>query len=123
MRWTVFSVLGMALVAGSAGCHPLHRQPQGPDGCAGGACDVRGPYVFDEGAACQVGGQYVCADGSACQQGPGARGALEAIGRLFRHHRPEAPEGGPPVGTVTYPYYTVRGPRDFLASDPPRIGP
>ena len=31
--------------------------------------------------------------------------------------------GGPPVGTVTYPYYTVRGPRDFLANDPPSIGP
>jgi hypothetical protein len=30
---------------------------------------------------------------------------------------------GPPVGTVVYPYYTVRGPRDFLAKDPPSIGP
>lgn len=30
---------------------------------------------------------------------------------------------GPPSGTVTYPYYTIRGPRDFLASNPPSIGP
>lgn len=30
---------------------------------------------------------------------------------------------GPPVGAVTYPYYTLRGPRDFLASNPPSIGP
>ncbi len=30
---------------------------------------------------------------------------------------------GPPVGTVTYPYYTTRGPRDFLASNPRDIGP
>ncbi len=30
---------------------------------------------------------------------------------------------GPPVGTVTYPYYTVRGPRDFFLNDPRPLGP
>ena len=30
---------------------------------------------------------------------------------------------GPATGAVTYPYYTVRGPRDFLALDPRPIGP
>ena len=30
---------------------------------------------------------------------------------------------GPPAGTITYPYYTIRGPRDFLANNPPSIGP
>ena len=30
---------------------------------------------------------------------------------------------GPPTGTITYPYYTTRAPRDFLAADPPSIGP
>ena len=30
---------------------------------------------------------------------------------------------GPPVGQTTYPYYTTRGPRDFLARDPGSIGP
>jgi hypothetical protein len=30
---------------------------------------------------------------------------------------------GPPVGQVTYPYYTTRGPRDFLARNPNSIGP
>lgn len=30
---------------------------------------------------------------------------------------------GPPVGTVVYPYYTVRGPRDFLLANPPPLGP
>ena len=29
----------------------------------------------------------------------------------------------PPVGQVAYPYYTVRGPRDFLRNNPPSIGP
>lgn len=30
---------------------------------------------------------------------------------------------GPPSPTVGYPYYTVRAPRDFLAAQPPSIGP
>jgi len=30
---------------------------------------------------------------------------------------------GPAVGQVAYPYYTVRGPRDFLRNNPPTIGP
>jgi len=30
---------------------------------------------------------------------------------------------GPPSGGVTYPYYTNRGPRDFLARNPRSIGP
>ncbi|WP_145056754.1 hypothetical protein [Adhaeretor mobilis] len=30
---------------------------------------------------------------------------------------------GPPTGQVAYPYYTVRGPRDFLQANPTRIGP
>ena len=48
---------------------------------------------------------------------------------LFGHHgcRNGADDGayagGPPVGQVTYPYYTNRGPRDFLAENPRGIGP
>ena len=30
---------------------------------------------------------------------------------------------GPPHGQVAYPYYTTRGPRDFLRDNPPNIGP
>jgi hypothetical protein len=30
---------------------------------------------------------------------------------------------GPPVGQTAYPYYTVRGPRDFLQSNPQPLGP
>jgi hypothetical protein len=40
----------------------------------------------------------------------------------WRHQAPQLGPAGPPVGTVGYPYYTVRGPRDFLANDPPSIG-
>jgi hypothetical protein len=30
---------------------------------------------------------------------------------------------GPPVAQTAYPYYTVRGPRDFLMGNPPKLGP
>jgi hypothetical protein len=30
---------------------------------------------------------------------------------------------GPPVAQTAYPYYTLRGPRDFLLGNPPSIGP
>lgn len=30
---------------------------------------------------------------------------------------------GPEMGQVTYPYYTLRGPRDFFLANPPSIGP
>jgi hypothetical protein len=30
---------------------------------------------------------------------------------------------GPPVAQTAYPYYTLRGPRDFLLDNPPSIGP
>ncbi len=36
---------------------------------------------------------------------------------------PPAYTAGPPSPTVTYPYYTTRGPRDFLLANPPSIGP
>lgn len=29
----------------------------------------------------------------------------------------------PMTGAITYPYYTARGPRDYLAPNPPSIGP
>lgn len=45
-------------------------------------------------------------------------------------HIPVLPHGyeqqtgpaGPPTATYAYPYYTIRGPRDFLLNNPPSIG-
>lgn len=74
----------------------------GCDECGGGACGR-----FAERVACGF-----CSGpcGSMC---PNAGGY------------PEYPafNQGPPVGQVAYPYYTVRGPRDFLRDNPPTIGP
>jgi hypothetical protein len=41
-----------------------------------------------------------------------------------RHHlhREYIGPQGPPTAQVAYPYYTTRGPRDFLLDNPPSIG-
>lgn len=53
-----------------------------------------------------------CCDSAACR-GCGGRGC----GMCQRQAAPPAP------ATVAYPYYTLRGPRDFLARNPQSIGP
>jgi hypothetical protein len=41
------------------------------------------------------------------------------------HHQTREYTGpqGPSTAQVAYPYYTTRGPRDFLVDNPPSIGP
>jgi hypothetical protein len=82
-------------------------------GCVGarGAC-----------GACQN-----CSHGSGCvRNGFFARhlgGGGIANGLRDRYADPSAEgAGAPPTGQVAYPYYTNRGPRDFLQNNPPSIG-
>ncbi len=39
----------------------------------------------------------------------------------FPRHQGRVPYGNPGA-VVAYPYYTIRGPRDFLLDNPPSIG-
>jgi len=73
-----------------------------PDGCRG-MCGGHGPMLRNGYCACcgQVGPSCLCSAGD--------------------QNYNFAP--GPPVGQTAYPYYTVRGPRDFLLANPPKIGP
>jgi hypothetical protein len=57
-----------------------------------------------------------------CAQGCGLHGP-GCGGKCGGLHGNEAYNPGPPIGQVTYPYYTVRGPRDFLQRTPTPIGP
>jgi hypothetical protein len=96
---------------------------------AAGACTDACCGVEEGGCGCAVDG--CCQDGSGgpCQRlingiagggcGPGC--GLCPNGQTY----PEYPtfNQGPPVGQTAYPYYTVHGPRDFLAARPPTIGP
>ncbi len=43
-------------------------------------------------------------------------------GRLPPGYGQQVGPAGPQTGAYAYPYYTVRGPRDFLNGNPPSIG-
>lgn len=74
-------------------------------GYHGGAC---GPHGCGHGCMNPYGGNFGCC---------GIYGSgVPVMG-------PPAYQAGPPVGAVTYPYYTIRGPRDFLMNNPPPLGP
>ena len=78
-------------------------------GCPHGGCRngcVAGPIGWQQG-----GHDY----SSHLQPGMlGHRAASQAQNQQFNP--------GPPTGQVAYPYYTHRGPRDFLMDNPPSIG-
>jgi hypothetical protein len=127
--------LALLVLGGASGCSIIDRLfllnadgPYGHHACRHGACQHGD---CDDGAchdgACQSGGCQDCESG-ACHTG--------RYGGLAKHHlSPEeraaleasdygaTTPAGPPTGAVAYPYYTTRGPRDFLAKKPPSIGP
>jgi hypothetical protein len=76
---------------------------------------------------CMEGCKKGCLDG--CKEGCSELGGRMAAARqCLNPHAGGYPEmgaftPGPPAGQVAYPYYTVRGPRDFLQDNPPTIGP
>jgi hypothetical protein len=128
-----------AVIAGSSGCSIIDRlfllNTDGPYAhhsqhvggrCRDGDCQ---PGECEDGS-CPVGGCQEC-EGAACHPRHVGR-----YGGLAKHHlSPEEKAAlagsdygaigpaGPPTGAVAYPYYTTRGPRDFLAKCPPSIGP
>jgi hypothetical protein len=71
-----------------------------------------------------TGCQSACRD---CRCGRGGllhHGGLQgAAGGGGHHAQPDPGPAGGPVGQYAYPYYTLRGPRDFLVDNPPSIGP
>jgi hypothetical protein len=145
MKRATFALLGLVLLASSSGCCCLDRLfcwgCRGP--CAYGH---EGP-----GCGCGGGGGGGCSDcggygggyggyGGGPGGGPagGPNGApMPAQSMASRHPAQGHPHlqqrrdaggeyefaAGPPTGAVTYPYYTTRGPRDFLARNPRSIGP
>jgi hypothetical protein len=124
MKRVMFSALALVVVAALCGCRACHR---GQNSCA---CMGDGSAPAVEGCVGQDGQvsdncddpngcarRHICplCHGHGCGRcrGQGADGAEAA----------DAAAAGPPAGAVTYPYYTVRGPRDFLMKNPPSIGP
>jgi hypothetical protein len=104
----------------------------GYDGCACGDACASGTCGLGSCGCGNGGGAF----GSGCCTGGGCRKLVDGIAGGFcgpngcamcptAQQYPEYPRftPGPPVGQVAYPYYTVRGPRDFLQDNPPTIGP
>lgn len=90
------------------------------DPCCGDTCGGSG--------CCDMG---CCDTGCSSCGGRGCGMGQRMVGRIASGCCPHAggyPEAynfnpSPPSGQVAYPYYTVRGPRDFLRNNPPSIGP
>ena len=97
MKRVMFAALLMTVASVGLGCRNFDNAVCGP-GCRGGH------GLFGHRGCGILGHRHGC--------GCGARAADEG-----------AYAGGPPTGQVTYPYYTNRGPRDFLAENPRGIGP
>jgi hypothetical protein len=150
MRQMLFATLMLALVATASGCklcNGLGWKHGCPDGCGHGAC---GPGGCPDGA-CGPGG--ACGpDGHANPYEPFHGHAPVQRGGLLDHIHASSMASGPVVGgglggrrgmgadgmggpgglqptppasagAVSYPYYTTRGPRDFLSPNPRGIGP
>ncbi len=92
MKSAMFALLAAAMIVGSSGCCSLNPF------CNGGGKETAGC------ATCGGGGPLLgrrgCADGG-CEV---------------------AYQPGPPTAQVANPYYTLRGPRDFLARNPRSVG-
>lgn len=99
MRHALFVLFAVVILAGVSGC--LHNQ------------------VASNGDPCvQACGRTACCWPPCGECGGG--------GRLCRDRGragPALPPQQPPVAAITYPYYTLRGPRDFLERTPTPIGP
>jgi hypothetical protein len=107
MRRALLATFGAAMLMISSGCGLGDRmfcfhKPYG--GCGNGGCADGG-----------------CANGGCGDHGGGIAGVHQTIPRGVGGEN-VGPQG-PPTGAVAYPYYTSRGPRDFLDPNPPSIGP
>lgn len=105
MKRAIFSVLAVVVLVGLTGC--VTQQAKRSAYTNGSGSQVAdGENCPDPGRAlgCRACGGLGC---RLCNGGRGVGGA----------------DPGPATGVIDYPYYTNRGPRDFLAKNPASIGP
>jgi hypothetical protein len=86
-------------------------QPRTCPTCQPQACAPCQPCPKCQSQKCGSGGLGKTCLGHCCLLGTGHEEGAEVI------------NAGPPVGQITYPYYTTRGPRDYFARSPSSIGP
>jgi hypothetical protein len=108
MKRTIFVLLSVVALAMTTGC--LHRHCR-ENACQGGSCP--------QGEACPA---------EACPSDPNCPRCKLLRGCCLQHRNrggqeAAAPAPGPTSAAVAYPYYNLRGPRDFLERNPQSIGP
>jgi hypothetical protein len=130
MKHALFALAAATLLMTGTGCSCCdglfgHKSCGGCNGSSCGGCGGCG----DGGGCANCGGSNGgYADGGNGANGGGPHGCL-ANGCVPHGPLPRGAGGtyvgpeGPPTGAVAYPYYTTRGPRDFLINNPPSIGP
>ena len=117
-------IAGIA-VAALAGCAAQRGCNDGggkhPLGCVPGTCQS----APETCASCDGCGRGQCGDPNCPDCGRDGRdgrdGPLARQREAFNAYHGGQP--GPLTGAVAYPYYSLRGPRDFLARNPGSIGP
>jgi hypothetical protein len=120
--------------SGHCGCGILNKLRGGGacGGDCGGACGGNcggncGGACGGAGGLCGCGGRTGCRAGKLGWQQGGLDYSSHLKPGLLGHKAPAALNNrpftpGPPSAQVGYPYYSHRGPRDFLINDPPTIG-
>ena len=125
MKRVLSTLVAIVLLAGLAGCRSLPTTWIPAGGHGSGGCGSCGGECSSCGEDC-VGGECEPCDTGDCRSCC-PRGAILCglLGRCRCAHVADSPPvtPGPPTAAITYPYYTNRGPRDFLAGSPPSIGP
>jgi hypothetical protein len=120
MKRAILLLLAVVLTVGLTGC--VKKFGRRPWACMGGSCAQAPENCQSCDASCGAGCEASCDPSSE----PTCREKLCARLRCKRAGVPEETEAAPTppqTGAVAYPYYTTRGPRDFLAKNPPSIGP
>lgn len=127
MRTYLLAAAAIALAAGG-GCRNInladrHCDTCGPRGHAGHGGILAGHHG-GHGSGLAHGG-YAGGPGGHLPGGHyGPHGGAYGTPGFPHHHfdREYVGPQGPPTAQVAYPYYTTRGPRDFLLDNPPSIG-
>ena len=129
MKRTLFLMLAVVLLAGLSGFSGCC----GTRGCGPSSCLIDGSCGTcadcpETCQPCDTGGCGNCCNvkggrlrgfiRSIC---PGKCGSCDGCGDCAGAGRGKS--GYKLMAPIAYPYYTVRGPRDFLAKNPPSIGP
>jgi hypothetical protein len=100
MTRLLFGLLAAGLVSAATGCSTMRNNCQT---CDGHPTRASGPFGGGHSAGCDPGGVHP------------RMAALHGRNNV-------SPDFGPPSAAIAYPYYTTRGPRDFLEPNPPSIG-